>query len=97
MTVDANRKVNVVVPTTVAELTDAADYAKKSDIATAYIYKGSVANAAALPAAPETGWVYNLEDTGMNVAWNGSAWDNLGTVFSIDYVTNAEIDQILAS
>lgn len=98
LTVSADRKVNVVVPTTVAELTDAADYAKKADIATAYIYKGSVANEAALPTTGmEVGHVYNIEETGMNVAWNGTAWDNLGTVFSIEYISNDEIDEILAS
>lgn len=90
------RKVNVQVPTTVAQLSDASEYAKKTDLANVYEYKGSVANAEALPAGAEVGDVYNLEDTGMNVAWNGSAWDDLGSIFTINYITNAEIDEIMA-
>ena len=30
----------------------------------------------------------------MNVAWNGSAWDPLGEIFTITAITNAEIDAI---
>ena len=49
-------------------------------VASAYKYKGSVANQAALPASGNTtGDVYDTQDTGMNYAWNGSAWDALGT------------------
>lgn len=36
-------------------------YAKKTDIASMYKYKGSVASAAALPQSPTTGDVYNIE------------------------------------
>lgn len=44
-----------------------------------YKFKGSVVNLAALPAEGNTlGDVYNLQDTGMNVAWDGSQWDYLG-------------------
>lgn len=51
-----------------------------SAVAGAYTYKGSVANQAALPASGNTaGDVYDTQDTGMNYAWNGSAWDALGT------------------
>ena len=41
-------------------------------VASVYKYKGSVANEAALPTEGQVvGDVYNLEDTGMNVAWTG--------------------------
>lgn len=44
-----------------------------------YKFKGSVENLAALPTEGNTlGDVYNLKDTGMNVAWDGSNWDYLG-------------------
>ena len=43
------------------------------------------------------GDVYNCEDTDMNYGWNGEAWAPMGTPFSIEYVTNEEIDTILAS
>ena len=48
-------------------------------VSSVYKYKGSVANEAALPKdSNTTGDVYNVEDTGMNYAWNGTAWDKLG-------------------
>lgn len=65
-------------------------------VASAYIYKGSVANYAALPSSGlTTGWVYNVEDTGMNYAWNGSAWDALGMTLNIETLQNSEIDTII--
>lgn len=78
-------------------------YAKKTDIAGVYKYKGSVATESALPASPATGDVYNIESAssygaaGANVAWNGTAWDSLGEIFTIASITNAEIDTIVAS
>lgn len=77
-----------------------------SAVSSAYKYKGSVANQEALPQSPEVGDVYNLEDTGANVAWDGTKWDNLGmTIDLTGYVqendlvaiTNQEIDTIVAS
>lgn len=82
----------------------ASTYALKSDITGMYKYKGSVATAAALPSSGQTtGDVYNIEaesvygGAGMNVAWNGTAWDPLGEIFSITSITNSEIDTIVAS
>ena len=44
-----------------------------------YKFKGSVDGLVALPAEGNvTGDVYNLKDTGMNVAWDGTQWDYLG-------------------
>lgn len=100
-------KLDSIDPSTYATKTSLDDYAKKSDIASVYIYKGSVANYAALPSDAETGWVYNIEaadDThsikaGDNVAWNGTAWDNLSGIFEVDMqeITNAEIDTLFAA
>lgn len=76
-----------------------------SKVSSVYKYKGSVANQAALPQSPETGDVYNLEDTGMNVAWDGTKWDNLGITIDLSgyvqeselvAITNGEIDDIVA-
>ena len=79
----------------------ASTYALKSELAGLYRYKGSVASESALPSTgQETGDVYNIEaassygGAGMNVAWNGTAWDALGEMFSITALTNAEIDAI---
>lgn len=82
----------------------ASTYALKTDIASMYKYKGSVATASTLPSSgQEVGDVYNIEaastygGAGMNVAWNGTTWDPLGEIFSITAVTNGEIDTIVAS
>jgi hypothetical protein len=77
---------------------EASTYALKSDITNMYRYKGSVAAKLNLPTSGNTaGDVYNVEADGMNWAWTGSEWDNLGTIFSIDAITNSEIDTIVAS
>lgn len=76
----------------------ASTYALKSDITNMYKYKGSVATVSALPASDNTtGDVYNVEATGMNYAWNGSAWDALGEIFTITSISNGDIDTIVAS
>lgn len=79
-----------------AAFSAASNYALKSDITNAYIYKGSVATVSALPSSGQTtGDVYNVEATGMNYAWNGTAWDALGEIFTITALTNAEITSIV--
>lgn len=48
-------------------------------VSSVYRYKGSVVNHAALPQSNQVvGDVYNVEDTGVNVAWDGKKWDDLG-------------------
>jgi hypothetical protein len=84
--------------TKLAAFGDASTYALKSEITGVYKYKGSVATYANLPSSNLTaGDVYNVESNGQNYAWTGSAWDSLGEVFTIQSVTNAEIDTIVAS
>lgn len=74
---------------------EASTYALKSDISSMYKYKGSVASVSALPSSGvEPGWVYNVEASGMNYAWNGTEWDALGESFQITAITNAELDTI---
>ena len=76
---------------------NASEYAKKSDISGLYKYKGSKATYSALPTTGNVvGDVWNVEDTGMNYAWTGDAWDALGAVFEINSITNTEIDTITA-
>ena len=64
-----------------------------SKVASVYKYKGSVATVDALPTENQTvGDVYNVEDTGDNYAWNGTAWDKLaGTVDLSNYATKDEL------
>ena len=84
------------IPTTVAQLTDAGDYAKKSDLASVYKYKGSKATFAQLPTTGNTvGDVWDVAEDGMNYGWTGTAWDPLGTIVEFETITNAEIDAII--
>lgn len=82
-----NKTVNIPVPTEVSDLTNDSGYQTASDVqtaisaavASAYRYKGSVATVADLPASGNTdGDVWDVQATGMNYAWNGTAWDTLG-------------------
>jgi len=76
----------------------ASTYALKTDITGLYKYKGSKATTSALPTSGnDVGDVYNVEATGMNYVWTGSEWDALGEIFTIDAITNSEIDTIVAS
>lgn len=76
----------------------ASTYALKTDITNMYKYKGSVATISALPASGNTtGDVYNVESSGMNYAWDGTAWDALGEIFTITFISNSDIDTIVAS
>ena len=61
-------------------------------------YKGSVQTVADLPASGnQTGDFYNVIATGENYAWDGSAWDQTGSMVDLQPITNAEIDTIVAS
>lgn len=64
-------------------------------LTSAFTYKGSVATADALPQeGNKTGDVYNVEDTGVNYAWDGEKWDSLsGTVDLTGYLTKDEAGQ----
>ena len=81
-------------------------YAKKSDITNIYKFKGTKTNYADLPTTNRvTGDVWNITNAdaehgikaGDNVAWNGTAWDNLsGTVDLSAYATTSTTDAISA-
>lgn len=85
---------------------DLSAYAKKADLSTAYVYKGSVDDTSGLPKDANAGDVYNINNqftyngkvypAGTNVAWNGTAWDPLGgTVDLSGYYTKTEADNLL--
>lgn len=77
---------------------DKATFALKADISTVYKYKGTVADINALPAKKQVGDVYNLEDTGDNVAWAGNSWDYLGGTANLsEYAKTSEVDSSIAS
>lgn len=82
-----DKTVDITVPTAVSDLTNDSGFQTASDVqtaigtavASAYKYKGSVATVSDLPSSGQTtGDVYDVQATGMNYAWNGSAWDGLG-------------------
>lgn len=58
-------------------------------VSSVYKYKGSVATVSALPSSGQVvGDVYNVEEDGMNYAWDGSKWDELGSSVDLsDYLT----------
>lgn len=71
-------------------------FAKKNDIVGVYKYIGSVATVDQLPSSDVVaGSVYNVESTDMNYAWTGTAWDPLGSSFSIQTLTASEIRTIM--
>ena len=78
---------------------DLSEYAKSADYTTALLYKGTVATYAELPAeGQKVGDMYNVTaadpshdlNAGENVAWNGTAWDNLGGVTDL----SGKVDKI---
>ena len=70
---------------------DLSAYAKKSDVGSAYKYKGSKATVSALPTTDnEVGDVYNVEADGMNYAWDGTTWDALGSTVDLSEYVKAE-------
>lgn len=135
-----DKAVDIDVPTTVAELTDADNYVtdtelestisplmsnvsaalnQKADASSVYTkteidqklvgamnYKGTKATTAALPSSGNVqGDVWHVTADGSEWAWNGSAWEELGTVIDLSgYVeeddiglaTTADIDDLFA-
>lgn len=81
-------------------------YAKKSDISNIYKFKGTKTTYADLPTTGVvTGDVWNITNAdaehgikaGDNVAWNGTAWDNLSGVTDLSgYTTKDTTDAISA-
>ena len=81
---------------------DLSGYALKSDVAQAVKHKGSVDTYAKLPTSPSVGDMYNVKTAdsskgvlaGDNLVWNGTEWDNMGGIFNITEVTDAQIDAL---
>ena len=88
--------VTVLAPT--ANMHPATKQYVDAAVSAVYKYKGSVSTEAELPEDSQTiGDVYNVEDTGMNVAWDGTKWDKLGSVVDLSgYATTASVNSQLA-
>lgn len=88
-----DEKANVATTLAGYGITDA--YTKSevdAKVSSVYRFKGSVASFSALPTTGNvTGDVWNVEDTGSNYAWDGTAWDKLSeTVDLTPYLTKTE-------
>ena len=80
------------VPTNVSAFANDAKYQNDTEVQSAiaeavtsvYRYKGSVDNQAALPTEHNVvGDVYNVNDTNMNYAWNGTSWDPMAPTVTL--------------
>lgn len=106
LTPDESKAVDVTVPTDNKDLINGAGYQTANDVDQAIKaaavstmeYKGSVDTAAQLPSeGQKTGDTYNIVaasqygDAGMNVAWNGTGWDALGSSFIVTAMTAEEV------
>lgn len=104
LTPDEHKNVVIEVPTKTSQLTNDLTFQTKTQldeaIATAlssvYRYAGSVENRTLLPTENQkVGDVYNLQDTGMNTAWDGEKWNDLGTTIDLSiYATYSYVNEI---
>lgn len=74
---------------------DLSGYATKADVTSVYKVKGSKASYSALPSSGNvTGDVWNLDDTGANYVWTGTAWDKLSETVDLSaYVLKTDITE----
>lgn len=74
------------------------DTAISAAVSSAYKYKGSVATQQDLPFSGNVvGDVYDVQDNGMNYAWNGTVWDALGQYVDLSVLaTKSEVATGLA-
>lgn len=93
------------VPSKTSDLTNDSGFATSDQIQAAigarlvnvYTFRGSVTAYSDLPTeGVAAGDVYDILETGMNYAWTGVKWDELGgQSVSIPAISNAEIDAIV--
>lgn len=84
---------------------DLSTYAKVSDLSTVYKYKGTVDTYSALPADASVGDVYNITASddahgvkaGDNLAWDGTAWDNLSGVVDLTGYVEKDGNKVLST
>lgn len=71
-------------------------FALKSEIASVLTYKGTKATTGELPQSDnKTGDVWHVTADGGEYAWNGSAWEALGSSVNLsNYVTNTQLSSV---
>lgn len=97
----------VTIPTNNNQLTNGAGYQTASDVTSAIstalsaamTYKGTKATVSALPSTGnKTGDVWHVTADGGEYAWDGSAWQELGSVMDLsDYVEDTDLVAITSS
>lgn len=111
VTPDTNKAVALTIPTAVSQITNDSGYqtadevkaAISSAVSSAYVYKGSVDSEDKLPTSDQAvGDVYNIVaassygPAGMNVAWNGTEWDALGSSISVEAMTADDVTSAIS-
>lgn len=80
-------------PTKLSDFTDDVGYLTSQDLVTVMDYKGTKATVAALPSSGnKKGDVWHVTENNAEYAWNGSAWEELGTPIDLSgYATTASL------
>ena len=77
---------------------DLSGYALKSDIVNAMHWKGTVADVASLPTDAAVGDIYHVTATGGEHAWDGSAWQELGSILDLSaYSTTEQVNGLISA
>lgn len=102
-----NKIANISVPTKTSDLTNDSNFQTSTEVATAISnalttvmnYKGTVATVAALPSSNNVvGDVYHVTATGGEYAWDGTEWQELGSVVDLSgYVQSSEVVAITST
>lgn len=77
---------------------DLSKFALKSEIVNAMYWRGTVADVASLPTDAAVGDIYHVTATGGEHAWDGSAWQELGSILDLsDYSTTEEVNGLISA
>lgn len=77
---------------------DLSAYALKSDIVSAMFWRGTVATVDALPTDAAVGDIYHVTATGGEHAWDGSAWQELGSILDLSaYSTTEQVNGLISA
>lgn len=77
---------------------DMSAYALKSDISSAVNWKGTKPDVASLPTGAAVGDMYHVTATGAEYIWNGTAWENVGTIVDASaYYTKEQTNSAIST
>ena len=106
--VEAGAQVNIIetvkVNGTVQAVTakaidiDLSKYALKTDLTSAVKWQGSVANVGDLPSNAQKGDMWHVESSGAEYVYNGTDWENVGTIVNLEpYSTTEEMNSAISA